>query len=175
MHLARTRSLFFMASLICALIIGAVVYLQHNFGLEPCILCHFQRAAIIACAVLTLVAAVHAPGVKGWRRYCVGMLLIILVGATVAGTQIWLQTAPGVDVVPVVALLESGLDVMSLSTGSSGLRGLADICAVVTWSLFGLSLPEWSLLAFVGLALMPVYLLFSDLNPWVSAESRTRY
>ncbi|WP_240997216.1 disulfide bond formation protein B [Pseudomonas viridiflava] len=43
MHLARTRSLFFLAFLTCALLIAAVPYLQHAFGLEPCLLCLSQR------------------------------------------------------------------------------------------------------------------------------------
>ena len=38
-------------------------------------------------------------------------------------------------------------------------HGTAD-CAEVTWTLFGLSVPEWSLLAFVGMALFALFQLF---------------
>ena len=38
------------------------------------------------------------------------------------------------------------------------LHGSAD-CAKVTWTLFGMSIPEWSLLAFIGMILFAVYLL----------------
>ncbi len=38
------------------------------------------------------------------------------------------------------------------------LHGSAD-CAKVTWTLFGISIPEWSLLAFIGMILFSLYLL----------------
>ena len=39
------------------------------------------------------------------------------------------------------------------------LHGTAD-CAEVTWTLFGMSIPEWSLLAFVGMILFSLFQLF---------------
>ncbi|CAM3300359.1 disulfide bond formation protein B [Pseudomonas floridensis] len=175
MHLARTRSLFFLAFLTCALIIAAVLYLQHSVGLEPCLLCLFQRAAMVSCGVLTLAAACHSPGAAGWIRYCVALLLIALVGAGLAGTQVWLQTASTEELIPLIASLERAFDSVSMAHLNDGLRGHAAFCAQVTWSLFGLSLPEWSLLAFVGLALLPLYPLLSELSLWISAEGRTEY
>ncbi|MNM95911.1 disulfide bond formation protein B [compost metagenome] len=38
------------------------------------------------------------------------------------------------------------------------LHGTAD-CAEVTWTLFGMSIPEWSLLAFAGCILFALYQL----------------
>ena len=38
------------------------------------------------------------------------------------------------------------------------LHGTAD-CAEVKWTLFGLSLPEWSMLAFAGLILFALFQL----------------
>src|SRR5690606_41928925 len=38
------------------------------------------------------------------------------------------------------------------------LHGSAD-CAKISWTLFGISLPEWSLLAFIGMILFSLYLL----------------
>lgn len=171
MHLARTRSLFFLAFLTCALIIAAVLYLQHAVGLEPCLLCLSQRAAMVSCGVLTLAAACHSPGVTGWHRYCVALLMVALVGAAMAGFQVWLQTASADELIPVFAALDS----LSPGRWSDSFHVNAAVCAQITWSLFGLSLPEWSLLAFVGLALLPLYPLFSELSLWISAGSRTDY
>lgn len=157
MPLARTRSLFFLAFIACVLIIGTVVYLQRAFGLIPCVLCLWQRWVFLFCAVLCFAAALHAPGPTGGRRYSAVMLLLTSSGATIAGAQVWLQTATVDQLVPVVAAFEHGLDFFSLNGGIDRLSFDAAVCAEINWSLFGISLPEWSLLAFVGLALLALY------------------
>ncbi|QHF05649.1 disulfide bond formation protein B [Pseudomonas asturiensis] len=173
MHLARTRLLFFLAFLTCALIIAAVLYLQHSVGLEPCPLCLFQRASLVSCGVLMLAAACHSPSPAGWCRYCVGLLAVALTGVTVAGLQVWLQTASAEELTPVIATLQQALDSIAPGRWSEGLPGGAAFCAQITWSLFGISLPEWSLLAFVAIGLLALYPLLSELSRWISAESRT--
>ncbi|MCI3943090.1 disulfide bond formation protein B [Pseudomonas syringae] len=172
MYLARSRFLFFLASLVCALIVGAALCLQQNFGLEPCVLCIVQRAVFVACGLLALAAACHAPGRKGWRRYSLGLLLIALTGAGTAGAQVWLQTASADQLIPFIARLEYVLGLLSLDTCVDRLRHDAMLCAEVTWSLFGISLPEWSLLAFTGLVLLPVYPLFSEFSHSLTAHRR---
>ena len=52
------------------------------------------------------------------------------------------------------------------------LLGDAAFCAEVTWTLFGISLPEWSLLAFVGLAMIALYVLLRATFLSPTAESR---
>jgi len=175
MHLARTRSLFFLAFVTCALIIAAVLRLQHAVGLDPCLLCLSQRAAMVSCGVLTLAAACHSPGATGWHRYCVALLMIALAGAAMAGVQVWLQTASADELGPELAALEHALDSVALGGWNDSLQGTAAFCAQITWSLFGLSLPEWSLLAFVGLAILPLYPLLSELSLWISTGSRIDY
>lgn len=157
MPLARTRSLFFLAFIACVLIIGTVVYLQRAFGLMPCVLCIWQRWVFLFCAVLCLTAALHAPGPIGGRRYGAVMLLLTLSGATIAGLQVWLQTVTADQLVPVVAAFEHGLGFFSLNGSVDRLNFDAALCAEINWSLFGISLPEWSLLAFVGLTLLALY------------------
>ncbi|KOP51667.1 acetyltransferase [Pseudomonas coronafaciens pv. porri] len=172
MYLARSRFLFFLASLACALIIGTAVFLQQAFGLEHCVLCVVQRALFVACGLLALAAACHAPGCKGWRRYSFWLLLIALVGAGTAGAQVWLQTASADQLIPFIARLEYVLGLLSLDTCVDRLRHDAMLCAEVTWSLFGISLPEWSLLAFTGLVLLPLYPLFSEFSHWLNDQGQ---
>lgn len=49
------------------------------------------------------------------------------------------------------------MGLLSLDTCVDRLRSDALLCAEITWSLFGITLPEWSLLAFTGIALLPLY------------------
>lgn len=172
MHLARTRSLFFLVFIACASIIGSVVYLQRVIGLSPCLLCWLQRGVMIATGALSLIAAVHAPGRSGIRCYSILILLTAWVGAAMAGGQVWLQTAAADDLIPVIAAFERVLDMLGMSGFVDRLLGDAAFCAEVTWSLFGISLPEWSLLAFVGLAMIALYVLFRATFLSPTAESR---
>ena len=174
MHLARTRSLFFLAFIACASIIGSVVYLQRVIGLSPCLLCWLQRCAFIASGALSLIATIQAPGKSGSLWYASVLLLIALTGAAMAGGQVWLQTATADEVIPVIAWFERLFDWLAMHGLVNRLLSDAAFCAEITWSLFGISLPEWSLLAFVGLAMIALYALFRASSPLPTAESRAR-
>lgn len=162
MHLARTRSLFFLAFFACALIVGAAVYLERVVGSFPCPLCLAQRALLLTCSGVCLVAALHAPGTLGWRLYSGCLLFLSLCGAALAGRQVWLQASPPDN--PAVCLL----NLQYLLDTQPWLKVLAMIfagkagCSEITWSLFGISLPEWSLLAFSGVSLFALYYLFIE-------------
>jgi disulfide bond formation protein DsbB len=173
MQLAHTRSLFFLVFIACAMIIGSVIYLQRVFGLSPCVLCLWQRSAFFVSGLVALIAALHSPGKTGCRTYSAVILLITLSGAAIAGGQVWLQTATADETVMVIAWFEHLLDLISSNQLINRLHSDAAFCAEISWSLFGISLPEWSLLAFVGLALIMVYALFTASGRTPSAESRS--
>lgn len=153
MPLASPRSLFFLAFLASLALMAAALYLEHVVGLEPCPLCVVQRIAVIGFGLVCLIAALHAPGAVGRRAYAVLALLFAAAGGATAGRQIWLQGVPA-DQLP--ACLPS-LDYMMEALPFQDivrlvLHGSAD-CAEVNWTLFGMSIPEWSLLGFVAMAL----------------------
>ena len=172
MQLAHTRSLFFLVFIACAMIIGCVFYVQSAYGLSPCVLCLWQRAAFVGSGVLALIATLHAPGRTGCRAYSAAILLLMLAGASLAGFQVWLQTATVDDTIEVIAQGEWLLDALSLNQWIDRLYSDAAFCAEISWSLFGISLPEWSLLAFVGLAMVMLYALFRTTFRTSTAESR---
>lgn len=174
MQLAHTRSLFFLVFIACAAIIGAVVYLQRVSGLSPCVLCLWQRAAFIANGLVALIAMLHAPDRSGCRAYSSVILLIALLSATVAGGQVWLQTATADDTLKVIAWGERLLDALSIHSLVDRLHSDTAFCAEISWSLFGISLPEWSLLASVGLVLIMLYALFRATVGVSTTESRLK-
>lgn len=156
---ASSRTLFSVAFLGTVLIMLGALYLEHGVGLEPCPLCILQRLAVIGFGLVCLVAALHGPARAGQRVYAALALLMAGAGAGVAGRQIWLQQVPADELPACLPSLDYMLealpfrDVLSLM-----LHGSAD-CAKITWTLFGISIPEWSLLAFVGMLLFSGYLL----------------
>lgn len=127
------------------------LYLQHYQGLEPCPLCVFQRVAVISFGVVALVAALHGPRAVGQRVYAGLMALSAVAGMIVAGRHVWLQHLPA-DQVPACG---PGLDFWLAALPwqqviQQVFQGSGE-CAKVDWTLWGLSLPMWTLLLFVGL------------------------
>lgn len=162
MHLARTRSLFFLAFFACVSIVGAAIYLEHVVVFAPCPLCLVQRVLYGLFAAVCLIAAAHSPQRRGWRRYSAALVMFSLAGMATAARQVWLQASPREDIASCLGNLQNMLDTMPfLRVIGESLAGHAD-CSEITWSLFGISIPEWSLLAFSGLSLFALYYLIIE-------------
>jgi disulfide bond formation protein DsbB len=161
MSLASPRALFLSGFIFCLAIIGGALYLEHVLGQQPCPLCIVQRACVMVFGLVCLLAALHAPGRGGQRAYALLAMLSAAAGAGTAGRQVWLQNVPA-DELP--ACLPS-LDYMMQALPFQDivrlvLHGSAD-CAEINWTLFGMSIPEWSLMAF---SLMIVFTLYQLLR-----------
>lgn len=153
MSLNSSRSLFFLAFLGCIVVMGGALFLEYYLGQIPCPLCLIQRGFVILFAVVCLLAALHGPGVIGRRIYSVFALLFASLGAATAGRQLWLQTLPPESLPSCLPDLDYMLDVFPLQEVlGMMLHGSAD-CAKVEWTLFGLSIPDWSLLTFIAMIL----------------------
>lgn len=148
--------------LACAGLIAAAYYLQLVKGVEPCPLCVMQRVAVFATGIAFLAAAVHHPGAIGGRIYGALIAALSLTGAGVAGRHVWLQYMPA-DKRPACG---PGLEYLLGTFGP--LEGVARIlrgsgeCGVVDFTLLGLSLPHWTLLAFIVFTAWAVVLAFRD-------------
>lgn len=158
MYLARSRSLFLLAFIACALMIGTVVYLEYSARLVPCPLCQVQRVLMSAFGLIALAAFIQAPRKVGWRIYSSLLLVCALIGASAAGRQVWLQSGPA-DGAACVSSADGLMEAMPfLKILARMFNGEVD-CLEVTWTLLGMSLPEWSLLAFAGMIGFALYQL----------------
>ena len=136
--------------LFCAGLMAYALYAQYQLELDPCPLCILQRLAVIATGAVFLLATLHNPGNLGARIYALLLLVSAGTGALVAGRHVWLQNLPP-DQVPACGpgldfMLESFpmLEVLQMVLTGSG------ECADIDWSLFGLSMPAWVLIAIVS-------------------------
>jgi disulfide bond formation protein DsbB len=131
----------------------AFFYFERHLQLEPCPLCWLQRIAMVAVAGVFLVAAIHNPGRWGARVYGLLLALTAGIGVFLAGRHVWIQHLPA-DKVPACAPdLEYMLDVFSVGETIRKVVFEAGDCADVQWSLLGLSIPAWTLVAFVVIGL----------------------
>ncbi|MCE1118760.1 MULTISPECIES: disulfide bond formation protein B [Pseudomonas] len=154
MSLACLRSLFFPAFLASFAVLVASFRLESVVGLVPCALCFSQRLMLGLYALTSLVAVIHLPGVRGLRGYAWLTLLCAVAGALLAGRHVWLQGAP----LPVVDCQLPVTQLMQQPIGEIArllLLGSTD-CVSISWSFLDLTLPEWSLLAFLLLGAVPL-------------------
>jgi disulfide bond formation protein DsbB len=143
---------------ICAGLIAFALYLQYFDGQDPCPLCILQRVAFMVMMAGFLVAALHGPGRTGAKAYGALLTLVAAVGAAIAVRHVWLQHLPK-DRVP-----ECGPGLEYMLRKYSPFKALEKVlagsgeCAESGWHFLGLSIAGWSLVWFVLLGALAIYL-----------------
>lgn len=156
MTLPASRPLYFIAFIVCALLLLSALYMEHVMGLLPCPLCLIQRGAFIAIAIACVAGMFHNPKPREGRQrstaarvYPALIALFSLFGASIAGRQVWLQHLPPDQLPSCLPSLDYMMDVLPLREVLGLLfSGTAD-CAAVTWTFLGLSIAEGTLIAFI--------------------------
>lgn len=129
----------------------AIFYFQKVLGLEPCPMCIFQRLAMLATGGVFLLAALHGPRRGGRWVYSLLCLVTAGAGALIAGRHTWLQKLPEDQRPSCGPTLDYLVDMMPLrEVVETVLRGDGN-CARIDWTLFGQSLPAWTMAFFMGL------------------------
>lgn len=151
------RQMQLLGAAACAVGLLFALYLQHFQGFEPCPMCVFQRVAMLAAGLVFVLAAIHGPTTLGGQGvYLVLTMLAADAGALIAGRHVWLQSLPPDQVPACGPTLDYLLDVMPLAQVlSTVLRGDGN-CAIIDAAWLGISLPAWTLIAFIGLSLWAV-------------------
>jgi protein dithiol:quinone oxidoreductase len=136
--------------------------LEYFVGLTPCPLCIIQRFFFGLTGITALIYALKYPKTSSnvaqdtqskqmhtLKIYSACMIVFSVLGGAVAARQIWLTYNPpsllGSNCAP---WLGSLTDLIAAT-----FKATAD-CAEMGWNMLNLSIPEWSLISFVGLALV---------------------
>lgn len=148
----------------CAVLLLTAIYVEPFASMDPCPMCMMQRAVFIALGVISLMAALHGPGPIGQCIYSGITSVTAGLGAAIAGRQIWLQNLPEDQVPACGPGLEYMLEVFPLlEVIEMAITGTGD-CAKVQWTLFNISIPGWSLMAFIAIALLAIALFVFSLR-----------
>jgi disulfide bond formation protein DsbB len=155
------RSLNLAGLLCCAALLTYAWYTQGALRLEPCPLCIFQRVGVAACGALFLMAWLHSPNGWGARAYGVLIAGAAVLTMAIAARHIWIQHLPEGEVPVCGATLQYMLDVFPLSDVIRKVLTGSGECHAVNWSLLGLAMPGWVLIAAAGLGALGLYANFS--------------
>ncbi len=151
------RAWFSALALGCFGVAAAGMQLQHLLSLSPCPYCIFQRVLYLLIAVLALFG-VLLPGLAPLWLLVIGGAALL--GAGVAGYQTWMQAYP--DLAPECSftdpnLIERLVDWLGMQWPSLFLA--TGFCSSKEWVFLGLSMANWSLLLFAGVALYALLLI----------------
>ena len=128
------------------------LYLQHFRGYEPCPMCIFQRVAMAGAGLFFLLGALHAPRGAGRWAYMLLSALGAAIGIGIAWRHVWLQSLPPDQVPACGPTLDYLLDFMPVTeVVTMVLKGDGN-CAKIDAQWLGISLPGWTLIAFIAFA-----------------------
>jgi len=150
----RCSRIFTLVFLACLAILGFALYLQHVERLYPCPWCIVQRLLFIAVALVSLVAALHRGGPLVATFYAMFGAATAVGGAVAAGYHIYLQADEARAKACAGSVVERFLDRSDIGSWIPPLLQYDGPCTLAPWSLLGLSIPEWSLICFIALAVV---------------------
>jgi disulfide bond formation protein DsbB len=142
--------------LVCIGLLAFALYLQYVEHQEPCPLCILQRVAFFSMMGVFVIAALHGPLRRAAWIYGALAFAIAVIGAAIAGRQVWLQHLPASQVPACGPGLEYMLERFPLTEALRKVLAGSGECAEVGWTFLGLSIAGWSLVWFV---LLGVYAL----------------
>ncbi len=151
------RNCNLLAAVLCFVAIGvAYFYFEKHKWLIPCPMCYAQRIAIGILGFFFLLSAI--PCNTTLRRFQ-GIWLFLLAsgGAALSIRHVYLQSLPKNQ------LPACGQDFYGLLENApipdmlfKMLTGTGD-CGEIQWTLLGLSIPGWTLVAFIGLGVWGLF------------------
>ncbi|CAE6517292.1 thiol:disulfide interchange protein DsbB [Nitrosomonas nitrosa] len=155
------RTIFLLIFLSCASLIGYALYLQEIKGLLPCPLCVAQRMAYWGVGLTALLAFLHNPKKIGYRLYGGFMLIFALLGTLIAGRHAWLIRYPE-SFECGISPEEAFLNALPIAEWWPAMFEANGDCADVSWQFLSLTIPDWSLIAFLILFLLVGYLVMKS-------------
>jgi protein dithiol:quinone oxidoreductase len=163
--LQSRRVLNGLGALGCALLIGYALYAERVLGYPPCPLCIFQRIGIGATGVVFLLAALHNPLGRAAYAYAAMVAVAAIATAGVAGRHLYIQSLPPGTVPSCGAPLDVMLEFSPVFEVVKKVLTASGECGTIDWTLLGLSMPGWVVVAAVGLGIYGV---------WANARSSSR-
>lgn len=164
------RSWYLLVFVACVGLLAYAYYAQHRMFLDPCPLCIFQRIAFAWIGLFALAGALHNPTGGGRWFYGLGVFAGAAVGAGIAVRHVQLQNLPPDQVPECGPGLSYMMDTMPMLEVLESVLAGSGSCAEVQWNFLGLSMPAWTLIWYLGLGLVTLWLVFSKsrkagLNP----------
>ena len=160
--LLTSRTLLLLIWLGALVLIAIALYMQYFMDLIPCALCMTQRVFVIAVGIIALLAWLHNPGNLGIKVYTSLGSLMAIIGGTFSIRHLWLQSLPADQAPACGPSLGYLFDAFPLTEALTLLLKGDGNCAESVWSLLGITIPGWTLIAFIGLLLINLWVFYKS-------------
>ena len=151
------RKLNLLGAGVCFALFGYALFAEHVQGYAPCPLCILQRVAVLGMGVAFLLAALHNSRGAFRHAYSALCAAVGVAGSGVAVRHLWIQAQPEGTVPPCGASFDFILENFGVVTAVREALTASGECAEVDWSLLGLAMPGWVLLALLGLSAWAIW------------------
>ena len=137
----------------CAALMCAAFFFEYGLKLQPCNMCMLQRIAVTELGVVFLLAALHDPGRVGARIYAALIAAAAVVAVSLSARHVWMQMQPAGSLPSCGADFRTMVDMLPFPEVVRRIVNGGGECQAILWSLFGVSMPGWLLLAGSALGL----------------------
>jgi disulfide bond formation protein DsbB len=158
----KIRSAYLLGFIAICVLLFISFYLQFYDGFNPCPLCVLQRVAFIILGILFLMGIIVYKRPIGRKIINVLSLLTALLGAGLAGRQVWLQHFPPQDASECGVSIQYMLQVLPANEVVKKILAGSAECTKQGWQFFYLNMAEWSLVFFVLFFIYSIYLLIKE-------------
>ncbi|MGB0784484.1 MAG: disulfide bond formation protein B [Marinomonas sp.] len=136
-------------------LLAVAFYMEYQMGLEPCPLCMLQRIVFFCVGVVSLGSALTANVTV--RKSCSWLVVVLsFAGAALAIRHLYLQNLPAEQLPACLPGLSYMFEVFPWQEIMQAMVMGTGECGDVVWTLFGISIPGWTLVAFVGMAIINI-------------------
>ena len=139
----------------------AILFMERYLGLAPCPLCVLDRIVVGTMALVFALAFVHDPAAMGNRIYAGVNAALGLLGIAIAARHVYLQGLPPGEVPDCTPDLGYMLENFPAAKTLSIIFNASGECAEITWTFFGLSIAQQTLLLFIALVAINVAVILT--------------
>ncbi|MCF6318209.1 MAG: disulfide bond formation protein B [Proteobacteria bacterium] len=150
MNVKSLRLYSFLPVLASVSLLAYAYYVQYVDYLDPCPLCLVQRLVILIIGILYLLTLIYPPQDTSRKIFAGIIVLVSAIGTMVSARHVWLQNLPKDEVPACGPGLSYMFDNFPIGSVLKDLFSGSGECAEISWRFLGLSMPTWTLIAFVG-------------------------
>ncbi|GGD67816.1 disulfide bond formation protein DsbB [Lacimicrobium alkaliphilum] len=160
-QISRSRSAWALLLLSALLLEAIALYFQYGMGLEPCIMCIYQRNAVFGIALAAMIGLSMPDKILIRWIAIIGWGISSIWGLLIAIEHVEIQTAANpffasCEIVPNFPgwlPLHEWMPAIFAATGD---------CGNIDWSFFGMSMPQWMIITFAVYSLIWLSVLLSQ-------------
>lgn len=141
-------------------VLGLSLFMQYGMGLTPCPLCMLARFLVLFLVTIFFIAALHNPGKRGRIIYAFSAFIVSLLGMVVTLRHLWILQLPPEKVPACTPGLDYLLGTLPVLEALLVVLNGSGECAQLDGQFLGISLPGWTLVVFIALAvgaLLPIF------------------